>query len=609
MAAKVNGFLTLSYQTIESIGNLTIIAANANDDEKRAGRSSVNIVFLHPPSLYDFRKHPVFLGPISEAVPSSPVFEMYPMGFFSMMRCLEHRGHRVRIVNLALKMLNNRRFDAEKLISRVTADLFCIDLHWLAHAQGALEVAKICKQHHPRVPVVLGGMTATYYHDEILREFNSVDFVLKGDSCELPLAKLVADLDKEDKSGIPNLSWRDHGAIVSNPISHVPDRFEIIIDPRPVVKAMIRDRDLEAYLPYKLWAESPIVPVLTSRGCRHNCAVCGGSSFSYARYMNRTKPAFMAIDAVVAQVKIARKYFGAPVFFLNDIRMAGEGYYRELFKKIRESEVSVPAVFELFSPLTEEFARELSATFTHYNLEMSPEDASEEVRAGMGKRYTSGDVVKSIEIALKHGCDKFDLFFMIGLAGQSRKHVDRTLEFIDSVLSRFRHARGRIFPFVSAYAPTIDPGSLAFEQSEKYGYRILRRTLAEQRKAFESLSWKKFFNYETRVMTTGEIVDTTFLAVVKLAEIKEKHGLIRREETEILKRKVKLSREVMKRLEGIDQVADSDERQAILADLREDTEVLLKSFIKKKVELNWPHKFNAPYLFLFRLLGRICRFF
>jgi hypothetical protein len=43
-----------------------------------------DLVLLHPPTVYDFRKEMLFTGPISDVVPSSPVFEMYPIGLTSI---------------------------------------------------------------------------------------------------------------------------------------------------------------------------------------------------------------------------------------------------------------------------------------------------------------------------------------------------------------------------------------------------------------------------------------------------------------------------------------------------------------------------------------------
>lgn len=73
-----------------------------------------DLVLLHAPSMYDFRNKSLLVGPISDVVPSSPVFEMYPIGFTSIADYLERRGFRVKIVNIANRMLQDKNFDVEK---------------------------------------------------------------------------------------------------------------------------------------------------------------------------------------------------------------------------------------------------------------------------------------------------------------------------------------------------------------------------------------------------------------------------------------------------------------------------------------------------------------
>jgi radical SAM superfamily enzyme YgiQ (UPF0313 family) len=131
--------------------------------------SKVDLILLHAPSVYDFRQLPILFGPISDLVPSTPIFEMYPIGFSFISEHLERKGLKVRIVNLAGRMLKDRKFDAEKFISRLKTAAFGIDLHWLPHAHGSLEVAALCKKHHPNVPVIFGGYSATYFHEELIR--------------------------------------------------------------------------------------------------------------------------------------------------------------------------------------------------------------------------------------------------------------------------------------------------------------------------------------------------------------------------------------------------------------------------------------------------------
>ena len=126
--------------------------------------SRVDLILLHAPSLYDFRKKSPIYGPVSDVVPSTPIFEMYPLGFMTITDYLKSSGYSVRTINVALKMLKSRRFNVEKLIRSLEPLVFGLDLHWLCHAQGSLELAEIIKKYHPQTPVVFGGLSASYYH-------------------------------------------------------------------------------------------------------------------------------------------------------------------------------------------------------------------------------------------------------------------------------------------------------------------------------------------------------------------------------------------------------------------------------------------------------------
>ena len=153
----------------------------------------LDLLLLHAPSVYDFRKMSIFYGPISDMIPSSTVFEMYPLGFLTIASYLQKQGMRVRIVNLAVRMMKDRSFSVPRFLASQHPRAIGIDLHWLPHAHGALEVAKIVKEIHPDVPVILGGLSSTYFHQELIG-YPQVDYVLRGDSTEAPLYQLLLAL-------------------------------------------------------------------------------------------------------------------------------------------------------------------------------------------------------------------------------------------------------------------------------------------------------------------------------------------------------------------------------------------------------------------------------
>nr|MBP6514853.1 cobalamin-dependent protein [Steroidobacteraceae bacterium] len=215
---------------------------------------SIDLLLLHAPSVYDFRERSILYGPVSDMVPSSPVFEMYPLGFLTMASYLHDRGLRVRIVNLAVRMMSDRKFDVPRFLAGMKPRAIGIDLHWLPHAHGALEVARIAKEQHPDVPVIMGGLSASYFHEELIR-YPQVDFVLRGDSAEPPLHQLLVTLQRRGSvAHVPNLTWKENGEVRVNPYSFVPPSLDYV-DLRPdlVADMVMHYRDLASTLPLQRW--------------------------------------------------------------------------------------------------------------------------------------------------------------------------------------------------------------------------------------------------------------------------------------------------------------------------------------------------------------------
>jgi len=197
----------------------------------------------------------------------------------------------VRIVNLALRMMNDRRFDVPIFVAGLKPKAVGIDLHWLPHAHGALEVARIVKEVHPDVPVIMGGLSSTYSHQELIT-YAQIDHVFRGDSTEPPPQQLLLALQKgEPVDRIPSLTWKHRGEARINPLTFVPLSLDYV-DLRPdlMVEMIMRYRDLESTLPFNDWWENPITTVFTVKGCAHECITCGSSNTSCAHLTRRKTP-------------------------------------------------------------------------------------------------------------------------------------------------------------------------------------------------------------------------------------------------------------------------------------------------------------------------------
>jgi B12-binding domain/radical SAM domain protein len=491
--------------------------------------SKPDLVLLHPPSVYDFRRELKLYGPVSEVVPSTPVFEMYPFGFATIAGYLETRGYRARIVNLGLRMMNNPSFDVERFIASLRPRAFGIGLHWLCHAHGAVEMAKLAKAHHPDVPVIMGGFSASYYHEELI-EYPEVDYVLRGDSTEVPLAQLLGCLrEGREPEDVPNLTWRDRqGRVRINPLSHVPETVDIRpVDQAFMVKAVLRDRDLTGNLPFRDWLEYPMGAGITCRGCTHNCVTCGGSAYAFARFFGREKTAFRAPEALAEDIRNIRGFGKGFLMVIGDVRQAGMDYAQRFLKAIEV--LREPITLELFTPASEAFLREVSSALPNFSLEISLESHDPGVRRAFGKHYSNEAVEKSIESAFAMGCKRLDVYFMIGLPQQTRQSVRDTVAYCGELLERYGQD-GKLHPFISPLAPFLDPGSMAFEEPERHGYRIFHHTLEDHRRALLQPSWKYVLNYETEWMTREDIVLSSYEASLELNRLKARYGLMSAEE-------------------------------------------------------------------------------
>lgn len=490
--------------------------------------SRADLVFLHAPSVYDFRKHSILYGPVSDLVPSTPVFEMYPIGFTTMAEYLERHGLRVRIVNLAVRMLNDASFDPEALVKKLNPVAFGIDLHWLPHAHGALAVAEMVKKHHPNTPVIFGGFSSTYFHEELIR-YPFVDFVVRGDSAEEPIRQLMAHLAGKPKApalkDVPNLTWKDRsGDVQINPHTYRPDTLDnVMLDYRYVVRAAVRDMDMSNYVPFKDWLDYPIMAALSCRGCTQSCVICGGSSAAFKKMHGRERPAFRDPLMLAADVRRISRMSRGPVFILGDLRQAGRDYAQRFFEAMRGFDG--PIITEVFSPASREFLSDMAKAMPNFTLEVSLESHDPVVRKAFGKNYANEPMERTLQDALDVGANRLDVFFMSGLPQQTADSVLGTVDYCEDLIKRFGND-GRLAPFISPLAPFLDPGSRGYEEPEVHGYRLFARTLEEHRRLLVAPSWKYVLNYETKWMDRHQLVDATYAAGRRLNHIKADYGLI-----------------------------------------------------------------------------------
>ena len=481
-----------------------------------------DLVLLHPPAVFDFRERRLNHWILSKAVDTNPVFEYYPVGFITILDHLEERGRSVRLANMAVKM-QARRFDPRRFIRDHEPLLFGIDLHWIQHADGALSLARLCKEEHPDIPVVLGGISSTYFWKELIRN-PDIDFILRGETTEEPLAQLIDCLEsKQEPYGVPNLIWKRDGEPVENPFTHRPTVLTTRVNYQRLFQHWRRTRDLKGSLiTGQHWPVYCANLLLFCKGCVENCAICGGSNWALGLDETPLWDTDVLADACLA----ARQLTKSPLRLPGDIR---QGDWRAFLAALKQRKFTGGMHLDIFQPADPEFCQAVADAIPEPQGGIGPVTHDEKLRALYGFSYDNAALERTIEGFIAVG-GKMDLFFYIGLPGQTRDSAKETTDYCLRLLERYAtQGRNSTFDaYVCALAPFIDPGSLAFTHPEKYGYRLRARTVAEHRALMRQPEWWDTLNYESEAMTRFDLAQAILEAEARVTRARADLGLASR---------------------------------------------------------------------------------
>ncbi len=292
----------------------------------------------------------------------------------------------------------------------------------------------------------------------------------------------------------------------------------------------------------------------------------------------------------------------APVIILGDIRQGGDEDAKRLLTALKKENIKSPVAFEFYSPPSREFLEMLSDAICNFNIQISPESHDEDIRRAFGKAYTNDSLERSITDALELGCKRLDIFFMIGIPEQTPGSVRDTVRYCRELLEKYGPNLpggftpgdcNRVHPYISPLAPFLDPGSRAFEEPEKHGYRLFHRTLEEHRRSLLLPSWKQTLNYETIWMSRDELVDATYEAALELNQIKLEHGQISRKEAARITARIAYEKDLIAEIDAIcrdaaqDRSPDGEDAERI-GGLMHGFDNVGSSTICWKEAMNWP---------------------
>ena len=488
-------------------------------NHQTASRLGADLFLLHAPSVYDFRDRDDMLFAYlsdSDSVNVTSVYEMYPIGWFSIKQRLAEHGLDTKIVNVASLMLMHPELDVRRLLGQLDAPVFGFDLHWMTQCNGAIELARVLKEEHPGAVTVFGGISATYYARELIT-YPAVDVVVQGYDTLEPLTELVGRVRRgsRDFCSIPNLLYKSGGQVAETGFTH-----------RPAARYNDARNDWSYYrdTPAADPSVSKLIMTLPNTGCAHDCGWCGGSRFAYRNIMGVHKTLIqkdnnLVLEELRTMGEAAKRtsIYALQCYSENKTRMHA---YLDAVKECGYASVS----FEQFHLTPPDTLAKMGQSTAAYIM-LSPESHDPKISAAAGRgTYTMAQMEDWIPRALDAGVKGVMVWFFIGMPYQDRQSVMDTVAYCERLIRKF--GGWAALPLICPMVPFLDPGCRFFEQPQQHGYRIFHHTLEEHRQAMTEPLWHRRLNYQTQWLDRRQLQDVSYEAIARLVEIKGEHGVL-----------------------------------------------------------------------------------
>lgn len=423
-------------------------------------------------------------------------YPFLPVGIVGLVNLLRGQGWRVAGLNLPLELVLRPTFDFRAWIaSQPPAKLVMIDCHWYEHCFGAMEVAATCKQFWPGTPVVIGGLTASNFAEEILTHFPAVDYVVRGDAEEpiSVLASFCCGGGATALKSIPNLVFRQEGKVVQNPRAYFADSdtldsldfvsLDWLKNWRSYAAVQYSGSGMLAIRDYKYQGHWLTV----GRGCVFNCIYCGGGKRSHQDLAGRS--GYVVRDPVRVVDDLARlKALNYDQVSLSlDPATFRPEWWRTFFRLLQEQKIRIGIYNEFFQSPSKDFLAEFarSADLEHTEVAISPLSGNETVRKQNGKFYSNQKFLQMLRTLKKYEIPIF-IYFSLNLPGETPQTFKETLYLAQEI--------GEIYPphLLRMLNPchTLDPVSPMSRQPDRFQMDVHYKTFQDYYTYCKGTGWQ-----------------------------------------------------------------------------------------------------------------------
>jgi anaerobic magnesium-protoporphyrin IX monomethyl ester cyclase len=395
--------------------------------------------------------------------PSKEMYQaFFPLGLGYIAGSLLQYGHDITVWDI-----NAERWPKREVLRRMRKTGGSYDLVGISALAGDYPyvtwLSQSFKKLHARTKLILGGYLASAL-PQFLMENLPLDFVAvgEGEGTIVELADVLQNGASLHK--VKGIYYRD----TTDAIVHTPSRPRLEdLEKLPLLPWQYFPMD--AYLDdvhpgfhYRLDNDGiGIISIMASRGCPFNCIYCDHTIKGHTTRYRSVESVIFEIKTLLTKYGDKIKYF----YFWDDILIWDRDWVYEFCETVQKEVLKINWGCNCHVNRVEPRLMETMKEAGCENVRFGIESGSQKILDALNKGVTVEKAFKALKICLNAGLT-LTLYIMVGMVGESRETIHRTIEFFQRLINPSNVHQIRK---VHCFMLTPFPGTQLFEEVIREG--------------------------------------------------------------------------------------------------------------------------------------------
>ncbi len=374
-----------------------------------------------------------------------------PLGLATLAAVLENNGFESDIIDA--QAMNLSHSDLSIYLNKTGPYNYIGITATTPEISSAIRVAEIVRSLFPMAKIIIGGVHATVFHEQLVNQ-GFFDIAVRGEG-----ERVLVDLAKEKSlHTIENITWRnDAGSVIVN--ASASTYIDLDLLPNPAYHK----------LPMHLYRSAlgaairhPSIGMITSRGCPGSCSFCFSGMFG-------KKIRFLSASKIIEHIEMLYINYGIrEISFYDDTFTANKARVIEFCELLIRKDFKMSwSCFARIDTVTLDLLQLMKAAGCH-QIMYGFESSDNSVLTKINKKVSVNSYHQVIAWTNQAGINIRGAF-MIGNPGESQESIRRTIDFsIKSGIALAIYNITTPFPGTELYAWAEGNGALKHKNWDLY---------------------------------------------------------------------------------------------------------------------------------------------